>query len=71
MSRAEVVATARAMAAEGLVKGSAGNVSVRDGKLLHITPALLPYGEMETADLVTLDMDGRVVEWSASGKKKQ
>ena len=61
MSRAEVVATARAMAAEGLVKGSEGNVSVRDGELLHITPALLPYEEMETADLVTLDMDGRVV----------
>ena len=61
MSRAEVVATARAMAAEGLVAGSEGNVSVREGDLVHITPALLPYGEMEAADLVTLDLSGRVV----------
>ena len=61
MSRAEVVATARAMAAEGLVAGSEGNVSVREGEVLHITPALLPYDEMEEGDLVTLDLDGRVV----------
>ena len=61
MSRADVVATARAMAAEGLVDGSEGNVSVREGDDVHITPALLPYGEMEVGDLVTLDLSGRVV----------
>jgi len=61
VSRADVVATARAMAAEGLVKGSEGNVSVREGDLVHITPALLPYAEMEAADLVTLDLSGGVV----------
>ena len=61
MSRAEVVPTARAMAAEGLVKGSEGNVSVREGDLIHITPAGLPYEEMEEADLVTLSLDGDVV----------
>ena len=59
MLRAEVVATARAMAAEGLVKGSEGNVSARDGDAIHITPAQLPYGEMEEAHLVTLDLSGR------------
>jgi len=56
-----VVSTARAMAAEGLVKGSEGNVSMREGDLVHITPALLPYDEMDEADLVTLDLSGRVV----------
>ena len=61
MSRAEVVTTARAMAAEGLVKGSEGNVSRRDGDLVHITPAGLPYDEMDEADLVTLDLSGSVV----------
>ncbi len=61
MLRAEVVATGRAMAAEGLVKGSEGNVSARDGDVILITPAQLPYGEMEEADLVTLDPTGRVV----------
>lgn len=61
MSRAEVVATARAMAAEGLVAGSEGNVSVREGDLVHITPALLPYDETDPGDLVTLDLSGGVV----------
>ena len=37
------------MEAEGLVKGSEGNVSVREGDVVHITPAGLPYGEMEEA----------------------
>ncbi len=49
------------MAAEGLVKGSEGNVSAREGDVIHITPAQLPYGEMEEADLVTLDLAGLVV----------
>ena len=61
MLRAEVVATARAMAAEGMVKGTEGNVSARDGDALHITPAGLPYGEMSPDDLVTLDLTGMVV----------
>jgi L-fuculose-phosphate aldolase len=49
------------MAAEGLVAGSEGNVSLREGELVHITPALLPYGDMGEGDLVTLDLSGRVV----------
>ena len=56
-----MVATARAMAAEGLVKGSEGNVSVREGELRAHHPARLPYDEMEAGDLVTLDLAGRVV----------
>ena len=61
MSRADVVPAARAMASAGLVKGSEGNVSVREGDLVHITPAGLPYDEMEENDLVTLSLDGQVV----------
>jgi L-fuculose-phosphate aldolase len=59
--RADVVDTARAMAADGLVKGSEGNVSAREGDLILITPAGLPYDEMEDADLVTLDLSGHVI----------
>ena len=55
------MATARAMASEGLVSGSEGNVSVRVGERVHITPRALPYGEMSGADVVTLDMTGKVV----------
>jgi L-fuculose-phosphate aldolase len=45
----------------GLVEGTAGNVSAREGELLHITPAGLPYEEITVDDLVTLALDGSVV----------
>lgn len=59
--RQAVVAAAKAMAAEGLVRESEGNVSVRDGELVHITPRALAYDEMSAADVVTLDLAGEVV----------
>jgi L-fuculose-phosphate aldolase len=59
--RAEVVAAAQAMARLGLVAGSSGNVSAREGDRIHITPAGLPYDEMTDADVVTLALDGAVV----------
>jgi L-fuculose-phosphate aldolase len=59
--RADLVASAREMALLGLVAGSSGNLSAREGDLIHITPASLPYREMKEADLVTLDSDGAVV----------
>jgi L-fuculose-phosphate aldolase len=45
----------------GLVTGTAGNVSARDGERLLITPSALPYEEMTEDDLVALDRDGAVV----------
>jgi L-fuculose-phosphate aldolase len=45
----------------GLVTGTAGNVSARDGELILITASALPYEEMTVEDLVTLGPDGTVV----------
>ncbi|MEA2363735.1 MAG: L-fuculose-phosphate aldolase [Thermoleophilaceae bacterium] len=45
----------------GLVAGTSGNVSGREGELVHITPSGFPYAEMTVADLVTLALDGTVV----------
>lgn len=45
----------------GLVAGTSGNVSAREGELVHITPSGLPYPEMTVDDLVTLALDGTVV----------
>jgi L-fuculose-phosphate aldolase len=59
--RREVVETGRAMLQAGLVAGTSGNVSVREGELVHITPTALPYDEIEPEDLVTLALDGGVV----------
>jgi hypothetical protein len=59
--RADVIAAAREMHRLGLVAGTAGNVSAREGDLIHITPSGFPYAEMTEDDLVTLDADGGVV----------
>jgi L-fuculose-phosphate aldolase len=59
--RAEIVATAREMLRLGLVAGTSGNVSAREGGLVHITPSALPYGEMGEDDLVTLSLEGELV----------
>jgi L-fuculose-phosphate aldolase len=45
----------------GLVTGTAGNVSAREGELVRITPSALPYAQMTVEDLVTLGPDGAVV----------
>jgi L-fuculose-phosphate aldolase len=59
--RAEIVATAREMLRLGLVAGSAGNVSAREGDVVHITPSALPYSEMSERDLVTLSLTGELI----------
>lgn len=59
--RAEIVATAREMHRLGLVAGSAGNVSAREGDRVYITPAGLAYDATTEGDVVTLDLEGAVV----------
>jgi ribulose-5-phosphate 4-epimerase/fuculose-1-phosphate aldolase len=59
--RAEVAAAAREMHRRGLVAGTAGNVSAREGDRVHITPSGLPYADMSEADVVTLAVDGAVL----------
>lgn len=59
--RAEIVAAARELLRLGLVVGSSGNVSAREGELIVITPSGLPYPGMTEADLVSLAPDGRVI----------
>jgi len=56
--RAGIVATCRAMNACGLNQGTSGNLSVRHGGGLLITPSSLPYEAMEPADIVALDPSG-------------
>jgi L-fuculose-phosphate aldolase len=60
--RAEVIAAAREMLRAGLVVGAAGNVSARDGDVIHVTPRALPYPEMTEQDLVTLSLSGEVLD---------
>ena len=57
----ELVATARRTAAEGLVVGTSGNVSVRVGDTVLVTPSGVPYDRLAPGDLCGVTLDGRQV----------
>ena len=60
--RREIVRVSRELSSAGLVVGTAGNVSVRRGDLVAVTPSGLEYGDM-TAELVGVHrLDGTPVE---------
>ncbi|POX46049.1 fuculose phosphate aldolase [Streptomyces sp. Ru71] len=61
---ADLVATARRTVAEGLVVGTSGNVSVRVGDLVLVTPSGLAYDRLRPQDLTAVDLDGRQVRGS-------
>ncbi|MFC9426920.1 class II aldolase/adducin family protein [Streptomyces sp. NPDC056987] len=58
---AELVDTARRTAAEGLVVGTSGNVSVRVGELVLVTPSGVPYDRLAPGDAIAVDLAGRQV----------
>ncbi|WP_420639568.1 class II aldolase/adducin family protein [Candidatus Poriferisocius sp.] len=60
--RTQVVAAAQAMAAAGLVVGTAGNVSGRDGDgTIWLTPSSLPYDQVTETNLAAVDENGNLV----------
>ena len=63
--RKRLIETCLAMSANGLNKGTAGNLSVRHGDGFLITPSGLPYDETYPADIVFMDFSG-----AATGKRK-
>lgn len=54
----DLVATACRTAAEGLVVGRSGNVSVRVGDLVLVTPSGVPYERLTPEDTVGVHLDG-------------
>jgi len=64
--RAEVIATALAMSRRGLSPGRSGNVSVRTGEAMLITPSGMAYDVIAPADIVRVGLDGHV----APGQRK-
>ncbi|MGW7052054.1 class II aldolase/adducin family protein [Streptomyces sp. NPDC054887] len=57
----ELVATARRTVREGLVVGTSGNVSVRVGGLVLVTPSGVPYERLRPEDVLAVDLDGERV----------
>src|SRR5476651_2133208 len=60
--RAEVLAFARRMAADGLVAGTSGNISRRTGSVIAITPRNRAYDTMSAEDVSLVDLDGRSLD---------
>ncbi|MGV9453242.1 class II aldolase/adducin family protein [Streptomyces sp. NPDC003635] len=58
---ADLVTTARRTVAEGLVVGTSGNVSVRVGDTVLVTPSGVPYDRLGPQDVTGVDLRGRQV----------
>ncbi|MDT7841381.1 class II aldolase/adducin family protein [Streptomyces justiciae] len=57
----QLVATARRTVTDGLVVGTSGNVSVRVGDTVLVTPSGVPYDRLTPDDVTGVDLDGRQV----------
>ncbi|MFD8719658.1 class II aldolase/adducin family protein [Streptomyces sp. NPDC059629] len=57
----ELVATARRTVTDGLVVGTSGNVSVRVGDTVLVTPSGVPYDRLGADDVTGVDLAGRQV----------
>ncbi|MFB4314455.1 class II aldolase/adducin family protein [Actinomadura sp. 21ATH] len=60
--RARLCAIGRKMAGTGLVSGASGNISVRAGDLVAVTPSGIMLDRMEAGDCPVLDLDGNLVD---------
>ncbi|MCB0895189.1 MAG: class II aldolase/adducin family protein [Nocardioides sp.] len=60
--REEVAAAARRLAAEGLLVGTAGNVSARDGDRVAVTATGVVLGECTADDVTLVSVAGEVLE---------
>lgn len=60
--RQTVYDTLMALPENGLVRGTSGNVSGREGDRVVIKPSGVDYDELSPSNLVVVDMEGEVVE---------
>lgn len=56
--RQSLIDTCRSMNALGINRGTSGNVSLRHGSGLLITPTGIPYDDLQPEQIVQLDWDG-------------
>jgi L-fuculose-phosphate aldolase len=61
-AREQLVAYSARLLADGLAVGSAGNLSVRIGDLVAITPSGISYHELAAADIAIVDLSGAEVD---------
>lgn len=69
--RSEIIRYSRQLSTSDLIVGTAGNISVRNGFGITITPSGKQYETLETDDLCDVDSEGRTHEsarWPASSE---
>lgn len=66
--RRSIIDHCRQMNATGLNQGTSGNISVRHGDRMLVTPSAIPYDEMEPEMIASLALDGTDGAWE--GPKK-
>jgi L-fuculose-phosphate aldolase len=60
--RTQVVSFCRRMEADQLTVGTSGNISVRSGDLIAITPSAVEYRDLTPAAICVVDLDGSPVD---------
>jgi L-fuculose-phosphate aldolase len=60
--RQELAHVGRRMLADGLCIGTAGNLSLRSGDLIAVTPSGIPYDRLDPASMCVIGVEGNVVE---------
>ena len=66
--RAAIVEAGRRLYAMGLIAGNEGNLSVRDGQRLLVTPGGACKGYLSAEDVVVTDLEGRTAGGRASSE---
>lgn len=66
--RQSIIDQCRAMNASGLNQGTSGNISVRHGNRMLITPSAIPYAGMTPDMIVAMPIEGDASKWE--GPKK-
>jgi L-fuculose-phosphate aldolase len=59
--RQSIIDACRSMNALGLNQGTSGNISLREGEGMLITPTSMPYDEMQPEDIIEMRFDHSVV----------
>ena len=65
--RRDLVEALRWMNASGLNQGTSGNISIRHGTTMLISPSGVPYDQMEPEDVVEMPLEGEYGSFRARG----
>lgn len=60
--RKQIIETAIKFNTSGLSTGTSGNLSVRTSEGFLITPTGIPYYQLKDADIVAMDLEGKIVQ---------